>query len=288
MLGVVEDDQRARVAEMPHGDFGGRAPALVGDAYRPQQRFRHGTPIAQPVERDEPDAAREVRQQRAGRLDREAGLAHAARPREGDEALASQVARQGVEVVVAPDQRTDRGRQIVRRRRRRHAGRDRHGAVGAGAPVGTHAIAGGGHLDYQPVAAAFAAVVFAQLLAQSPSLFANNRIEARVEIRSALPEIEAESVTLQAVRVAGESPLGDVPKHATQDGRITERRARFDAVDLRRQRDRVDLVQFTNNSSRHCRPFTVKSRQVTRTGPLVDTLVGLTLGVNRRADWSRT
>ena len=154
--------------------------------------FRHGTPSLSRSRRrtrrrpGSPAAA-------CGPPRSRGGFCHAARPREGDEALASQVARQGVEVVAARS--ADRSRPaIVRRRRRRHAGRDRHGTVGAGAPVGTHPIAGGGHLDYQPVAAAFAAVVFAQLLAQSPSLFANDQIEARVEIRSALPEIEAESV----------------------------------------------------------------------------------------------
>ena len=128
LLEVVEDEQEALVAQPVGERFLDRATAALGDAERTRDARCDEHRIADRLERHEEDAVREVVRRPRRELERQPRLAGPARPGQRQQPGPRQQPGRRLELRVAPDERRQLGRQVVRpgveRAERREVGRE--------------------------------------------------------------------------------------------------------------------------------------------------------------------
>ncbi len=107
MLAIVEHQQRLARAQVVEQRFHDGPPRLITQAKRRGDRLRHQGRVSQGSQSNEPDPVRIFRQQRFGRLERQAGLAHPARPDQGDQALFSQARLNMGDFILSPKEAVD-------------------------------------------------------------------------------------------------------------------------------------------------------------------------------------
>jgi basic amino acid/polyamine antiporter, APA family len=131
VLAVVDHEQR--VAAVKVGDRGIQLadPRQRAHSETLDQRRRDGTGVGDARELDPPHAAGEGGSATRGRLDGEPGLAHASRSGQRQQPRRRQRGADGLQILLATDQRSELGRQAVRR----HVGASSHGRRRASSPI---------------------------------------------------------------------------------------------------------------------------------------------------------
>ncbi len=109
MLAVVQDQQQLPGAEGAQHGVQSRSTRLLRDRHRRQDRVGHQRRVSQRRQLDEPDAIRKSIQLPGRDLQREAALAHPARPREGEQARGREQFADRSNVSLA----TDKARQFA-------------------------------------------------------------------------------------------------------------------------------------------------------------------------------
>ena len=127
LLEVVQDQQHPLLPDVVGKRVHGRAVAAVRHAEHPRDRGGHQGRVADRFERHEPDPVRELVGRGRRDLQREPGLAGAARPGQAQQPGPGQQRHGLAELLVAADEGRELGRQVVRpgvqRPQRREVGR---------------------------------------------------------------------------------------------------------------------------------------------------------------------
>jgi hypothetical protein len=131
VLEVVQDQQQLAVAERQGHRLAVRQPGRLPDAERPPDGRRDEAGIAERGERDEDGVVQEGLALMSGHFEREARLAAATGPRQGDQATGRQEALHVGHLGLASDEARD-GRRQGRPGQRQTRAHRRHARAGAG------------------------------------------------------------------------------------------------------------------------------------------------------------
>ena len=113
MLAVVQHDQQVTVGDEPQQGVHRGTAGVVGQAQRAGDRHRHHLRGRDRRQVDVPRPVAEITRPLGGHLHRQPGLAHAARPDQGDQPIAGHRIPQAADFRLAPNETRELGRKIM-------------------------------------------------------------------------------------------------------------------------------------------------------------------------------